>query len=295
MRHYEMTPSRNNAGVAHENGSIESAHGHLKKAVEDALLLRGSRDFDDLDAYRRFIDEVVGQRNARNRKRIELERAALGKLPKRRTADFEEKIVTVTTSGGFTFRRVFYTVPSRLIGHRLRARVYDDRLECFLGSTHVVTLRRGQPVSDSKGGHVVDYRHVIHALRRKPMALLNLVYRDQLFPRPAYKRAFDALREREGDKRACKVTVELLALAHERACEAELAAMIETGLDDGRLPDVAGLRARLIPDHASMPDVVVDLVPLGAYDELAEVCVIDADNELETAMPGDTTVTEVAA
>ena len=87
----------------------------------------------------------------------------------------------------------------------------------------VATLRRGQPVSDSKGGHVVDYRHVIHALRRKPMALLNLVYRDQLFPRPAYARAFEALRE-EGDKRrACKVTVELLALAHERACEAELA------------------------------------------------------------------------
>jgi hypothetical protein len=295
MRHYEMAPSRNNAGVAHENGSIESAHGHLKKAIEDALLLRGCRDFDDLDAYRRFIDEVVGQRNARNRKRIELERAALGKLPKRRTADFEEKIVTVTTSGGFTFRRVFYTVPSRLIGHRLRARVYDDRLDCFLGSTHVITLRRGQPVSDNKGGHVVDYRHVIHALRRKPMALLNLVYRDQLFPRFAFKRAFDTLREREGDKRACKVTVELLALAHERACEAELAAMIETDLDAGRLPDVAGLRARLIPDHASMPEVVVDLVPLGAYDELAEVCVIDADNEPETVMAGDTTVTEVAA
>ena len=53
MRHYDMTPSRNNPGVAHENGSIESPHGHLKKALEDALLLRGSRDFDDLDAYRR--------------------------------------------------------------------------------------------------------------------------------------------------------------------------------------------------------------------------------------------------
>ena len=63
--HYGMTPSRNNTGVAHENGSIESAHGHLKRVLEDALLLRGSRDFDDLTAYRRFIDEVVGRRNAR--------------------------------------------------------------------------------------------------------------------------------------------------------------------------------------------------------------------------------------
>ena len=94
MRHYAMTPSRNNPGVAHENGSIESPHGHLKKALEDALLLRGSRDFDDLNAYRRFVDEVIGRQNANNRKRIELERPHLASLPKRRTADYEEKIVT---------------------------------------------------------------------------------------------------------------------------------------------------------------------------------------------------------
>lgn len=56
MRHYDMIPIRNNRGVAHENGSIESLHGHLKKALEDALLLRCSRDFGDLDAYRRFVD-----------------------------------------------------------------------------------------------------------------------------------------------------------------------------------------------------------------------------------------------
>ena len=100
----------------------------------------------------------------------------------------------MTSAGGFILKRVFYTVPSRLIGHRLRARLYDDRIDCFLGSTHVVTLRRGQPVSATQGGHVVDYRHVIHALRKKPMALLNLVYRDQLFPRIAYARAFEMLR-----------------------------------------------------------------------------------------------------
>ena len=104
----------------------------------------------------------------------------------------------------------------------------------------MMTLRRGQPVSESKGGHVVDYRHVIHALRKKPMALLNLVYRDQLFPRPAYARAFEALlRRTAGDKRACKTMVELLALAHDRACEAELAEAHRGRLDAGRLPDLA--------------------------------------------------------
>lgn len=282
VAHYGMTPSRNNAGVAHENGSIESAHGHLKAALQDALLLRGSRDFDDLDAYRRFVDEVVGQRNARNRKRIALERPLLGALPKRRTADWEEKIVTVTSSGGFILRRVFYTVPSRLIGHRLRARIHDDRIECFLGSTHVAALQRGQPISDRQGGHVVDYRHVIHALRKKPMALASLVYRDQLFPRPAYRRAFEALRDREGDKRACKVTVELLALAHERACEAELAMMIDTGLDAGHLPDLDRLRACFVSDDTPVPEVVVALAALSAYDELASVHT-DVTSSIEVA------------
>ena len=283
MRHYEMAPTRNNRGVAHENGSIESAHGHLKKALEDALLLRGSRDFDALDGYRRFVDEIVGRRNAHNRKRIELERAQLRTLPKRRTADYEEKTVTVTSSGGFILRRVFYTAPSRLIGHRLRVHLYDDRLDCFLGATPMLTLRRGRPISDSKGSHVVDYRHVIHALRRKPMALNNLVYRDQLFPRPAYRRAFEALSAEVGDKRACKVTVELLALAHDRTCEAELAQAIDAELDDGRLPDIDKLRSRFQPDAASIPNVVVELVPLHSYDELAAVHVIKATSNLEVA------------
>src|SRR5712691_8250602 len=127
MRHYDMTPTSNNLGVAHENGSIESSHGHLKKALQDALLLRGSRDFDQLDGYRRFVDDIVGRRDGNNRKRIELERPMLIPLPKRRTADCEEKIVSVTSGGGFMQRQVFYTAPSGMIGHRLCVHPYDDR------------------------------------------------------------------------------------------------------------------------------------------------------------------------
>lgn len=283
MRHYGMTPTRNNPGIAHENGSIESAHGHLKRALDDALLLRGSRDFEDLDSYRRFVDEIVGRRNAHNRKRIELERQALIPLPKRRTTDYEEKIVTVTSSGGFMLRRVFYTAPSRLIGHRLRVRIYDDRLECFLGSTPMMTLRRGWPVSDKKGSHVVDYRHVIHALRKKPMALNNLAYRDQLFPHAAYRKAFESLRESGGEKLCCKVTVELLALAHERGCEAGLAQAIEAALDSGQALDLANLRERFGPAAASAPVVEVNLAPLQTYDELAGVYAVEAAFSVQAA------------
>ena len=157
-------------------------------------------------------------------------------------------------------------MPSRLIGHRLRVRLYDDRLTVFIGGTEVTTLPRGRAHPSGKHGHVVDYRHVIHSLRRKPMALLGLVYRDQLFPRDAYRRTFDALLERLPDREACRVMVELLALAHERGCERELADRLSAGLETRRLPDMAELRERFSPDPAALPVVTVRLASLAAYD-----------------------------
>jgi plasmid stability protein len=263
-----MTPTRNNRGVAHENGAIESAHGHLKRTIRDALLLRGSSDFDDLAGYRRFVDEVVGRRNRRNAARIDAERAHLKPLPGRRTSDYEETIVTVTSTSSFTLRKVFYTVPSRLIGHRLRVRLYDDRLELFIGGTQLMTLPRGRAAGNGKHGHVVDYRHVIHSLRRKPMALLGMVYRDQLFPREAYRRTFERLIERLPAPAACRTMVALLALAHERGCEAELAELLAAALAGDDLPDIVALQARFAPDPEALPEVVVELVPLSVYDDL---------------------------
>lgn len=266
--HYGMTPSRNNRGVAHENGLVESAHGHLKKTMRDALLMRGSAAFGDLADYRRFVDEVIAAKNRRNAARIDVERANLQPLPDRRTSDYEETIVTVTSTSGFTLRKVFYTVPSRLIGHRLRVRLYDDRLDLLIGGTPLMTLPRGRASANGKHGHVVDYRHVIRSLRRKPMALAGLVYRDALFPREAYRRMFERLSEQRPERSACRIMVELLALAHERACEAELADILATDLAADRLPDMAALRRRFAPDPATLPEVVVTLAPLSGYDIL---------------------------
>jgi hypothetical protein len=267
-RHYGMTPSRNNTGIAHENGAIEGPHGHLKRAIQDALLMRGSADFADLAAYRGFIDEIVSRRNVRNAKRIDLERAELQPLPGQRTSDYEEVGVRVTSSGGFTLRKVFYTVPSRLIGHRLRVRLFDDRLDLFIGGTPLMTLTRGRPHPSGKHDQVVDYRHVIHSLRRKPMALLSLVYRDRLFPRDAYRRTFEALLMRLPERQACRVMTDLLALAHERGCESELADQLSTALETGQLPDMAALRAHFAPDPAALPNVEIQLVPLNVYEAL---------------------------
>jgi len=283
--HYGMTPTRNNTGVAHENGAIESQHGHLKRTVIQALLLRGSVDFESLEAYRGWIANLIGRRNARRAKMVQLECAALRPLPTGRTTDYDETTVFVTSSSGFVLRKVFYTVPSRLIGFRMQVRIYDDRLECFVGQSPALSLRRGRCQADGRHGQVVDYRHVIHSLRRKPIeprsgsmlplavsapALLNLVYRDALFPRAAYRLAWEKLLA-DGDPRsACKSMVALLALAHDRGCEAELAVAIteQMARAEPAKIDVAALQARFAPAPPQMPDVVVNLPPVASYDLL---------------------------
>lgn len=183
----------------------------------------------------------------------------------------------VTSSSGFVLRKVFYTVPSRLIGFRLRVRLYDDRLDCFLGDNRpVLTLRRGRSDAAGRHGHVVDYRHVIHSLRCKPMALLNLVYRDALFPRPAYRQTWERLLAGGDARVACKTMVALLALAHERGCEAELAAELaeqmrhEQGIGTTApfVVDLTALRVRFAARPGTLPEIVVHLPPVASYDAL---------------------------
>ena len=158
--HYRMTAARNNRGVAHENGAIESRHGHAKARIAQALLLRGSSAFDRLDDYRTFVAEVIAQHNRRHAATIDAERAALRPLPPAPAMTWEEMTVRVTTASGFTCRHVFYSVPSCLIGHRLRLRIHDEHIEAYLGGTFLLALPRGRRAKGGRAVHVVDYRHV---------------------------------------------------------------------------------------------------------------------------------------
>ena len=270
--HYGLIASRNNPGAAHENGAVESHHRHLKAALDQALILRGDRDFAGLADYRAFVDQLVARRNRRREAAVRVETAALRPLPHRRTTDFIEIVARVTRTGGFLVQSVFYSAPARLIGHRLRVHVYDDRIEAWLGGTRVVTHPRRRAQGDGRRVHVVDYRHVIHALRRKPQALARSIYRDSLFPRVEYTRAWARLSEALPEKDACRRMVALLALAHDEGCEAELAALIAADLAAGRAPDARDLRDRLEPRGRDLPaDVPVALTALASFDALLEV------------------------
>ena len=275
--HYGMVPTRNNRGVAHENGAIESRHGHVKTRVAQALLLRGSPMFDDLEAYRAFVAGVVGQHNRRHGAMIDAERAVLRPLPAAPAMTWETMTVRVTSASGFMCRHVFYTVPSRLVGHRLHLRIHDDRIEAYLGGSFVLTLPRGRrPKGTDAAVHVVDYHHIIAALRAKPGALANLAYRDALWPRTAYRRAWEALVETVPARDASRTMVGLLALAHDRGVEADLAAAIDATLDAGGLPDLVVMSRRFTPVAAAAPEVVVILPALATYDRLIDLAGAEA-------------------
>lgn len=269
--HYAMRASRNNPGEAHENGAVEAHNNHLKVALDQALILRGSRDFSDLAAWRRFVDELVGRRNRRREAAVRIEMAALRPLPARRTTDFTEIVARVTRTGGFLVHSIFYSAPSRLIGKRLRVHVYDERIEAFLGATPVVSHPRRRGRDDGVRVHCVNYHHVIHALRRKPQALAGSVYREGLFPRPEYAAAWAALAEALSRKEACQRMVGLLCLAHDEGCEGELAELIARDLAAGCLSDARKLKQNLVPMRRELPeDIPVNLTGLARFDDLLE-------------------------
>ena len=266
--HYGMLPTRNNRGIARENGAIESRNGHIKRRLAQALLLRGSADFGDLNAYRAFVTGTIAQHNRRYAAAIEAERAVLQPLPAAPAMTWDDITVRVTTSSGFMCRGVFYTVPSRLIGHRLQLRVFDDRIQAFLGGDPLLTLPRGRRSKGAGAVHVVDYHHVIAALRAKPGALTHLAYRDALWPRTAFRRAFEALSEAQSERDTARTMVGLLALAHDRGVEAGLAGALDTELDAGRLPDLAEMMRRFMPRETAAPDVRVTIPSASVYDSL---------------------------
>ena len=271
-RHYGLRATRCNPGQSNENGSIESRNNSLKSALEQALCLRGSRRFDARADYEAFVDTIVQRMNTRSARFLVIERARLSPLPVRRTAEFEEIPARVSKYALFTLKGVLYSVPSQLIGHRLMVRQYVQHVECWLGGQCVLSLPRARATEGQRVGRSIDYRHLVGALKRKPGAFARWVLRDAAFPRAVYRQTWERLSAQRPEREACKTMVGLLVLAAD-GHEAQLAYELELLLELDQLPNLIALTQLLAPPRGEVPQVVVTLPMLAAYDELFEVLV----------------------
>jgi transposase InsO family protein len=283
-RHYGMEPTRNNRGVSHENGAIESPHGHVKRRIKQGLLLRESADFDTIDVYRQWLDRLIRQFNKRCADSLEIERPHLQELPANRTTDFTEQVVTVTSHSTIEVKRVLYTVPARLVGERLRMHIYDDRLEGYIGTQKTLILPRVRLLKHNQRARRVDYRHVIDQLARKPQAFRYSQLRDDLLPSTAYQRIWHHLDNHLEPRTACKRIVGILALAARADCEQALSKHLTERIERGVIPTLVELEQRFAPQASdSLPPTQAPITgdnrchqhPLDHYDALLTLCSVE--------------------
>ena len=268
--HYRMRPTRNNTGLAHENGSIESPHGHFKRRLVQQLYLRGSFDFESVQCYQRFIEQVVATINAKCTTKFEEEKHHLQPLPKYRFADYEEVLVKVSCYSTIEVRCVLYSVPSRLIGRQLTVHLYHDRLVGFVGKQQVVELIRvrGAGSGTNRRARCINYRHIIEGLRRKPRAFLYCTWQQEILPTEQWRGLWQQMSEQFDADSAAKVMVEALYLAAIQDKETAVADYLEAQLQQG------GLTLARLQQHfqllasGAMPTVDVQQHPLSEYDQL---------------------------
>jgi hypothetical protein len=263
VEHYEFESSRIQPGEAHENGVAEKANDLLKTALQQALILRGSRDFPTVESYLAFARGVVDERFHRHRvDELAHERTVLKPLPAHRLPEYTKVDVVVRRWSTVHVAKRVYSVPSRLIGHALEARVHPDVVEIWLGNDLLETMPRLRGSEQ----HRIDYRHVIWSLVRKPGAFAAYRYREDLFPTLAFRRAYDALRKGRGD-RADVEYVRILHLAASTS-EADVARTLEVLLERGAPFDYAAVKAIAHPTESELPHVDIGAPDLVVYDEL---------------------------
>ena len=170
IAHYRFITTRNNTGVAHENGAIESPNRHIKAQLEQILKVRGSFDFNCRADYEAFVQTKVNRRNKRIATKFKAEQRQLHALPAHNSVNYSQEYVRVSRTSTIYVKRVMYTVPSRLVDSRLRVHVYDNHIDLFLGQALTYRLERVYAPGTTRKGSV-NYKHVIDALVKKPRAV----------------------------------------------------------------------------------------------------------------------------
>jgi hypothetical protein len=266
---YGFKATRNNRGVAHENGAIESPNRHVKSQLKQALIIRGSHDFSSRDEYECFVQSVVARRNRRVKDTFLSEQRQLQALPKSTSVNYSEHFIRITRSSTLMLKRVTYTVPSRLVGSRVKVHLYDRRLDIYLGGVKTLELER---VFAQKGtrGRSVNYQHVIAALVQKPRAFRHSQWRAELLPTDDYHRIWRYVDDDLSADKACLYIVRILHLAHKSHREEALGRFVLEGIDQGRLPSVFDCEDRFMPTTPAIPDVTVQQHALSQYQALLQ-------------------------
>ena len=263
LDHYGLRSTLINSGKGHENGVAEHAHYRLKDAVDQALIMRGSRDFHTTDDYAGFVQQMVAKRNRLVRGKLEQEMAWLRPLPPApmpEYANYQSKVrrwSTVQVAGRS------YSVPSRLIGKVVQIRLYSDHLEVYYKGHFVGRMARVR----GDGEVNVNYRHVIHSLVRKPGAFARYRFREQLFPTLHFRLTYDALQGWRGER----ADVEYVRILHLAATtmEANVDSALSLLLETGQPFDYAEVRELAEPKPPEAPALVLSGKPdLKIYDGL---------------------------
>jgi hypothetical protein len=263
MHHYDMRPSTNNPGEAHENGDVEQAHHRFKEALDQALRLHGSRDFVDRAAYTRFLGDLVRRRNLTRQIRWADERTHLRPLPTQPLEPTQDLHLAVSRFATIRVLRNLYSVPARLIGQTLLVRVRAETLDLYLGASCLLTLPRLR----GQGQHRIDYHHIIDSLVRKPGAFAQYRYRDELFPSLVFRRAYDQLLDGQPG-RADQHYVRILHLAAMTA-ESEVEAALSLLWETETFPTIDAVRDLVRGQlNRPLPLVAAPVLDLSPYDQL---------------------------
>jgi hypothetical protein len=263
LAHYGLRGQKTQPGKAHENGDVEQSHHRYKKAVDQALLLRGSRDFASREEYEDFLQGLVEQRNGGRQARLAEERAHLRALPERRLEALKVVRVRVTRGSTIHVQHNLYSVPSRLIGEWVEVRVYAEHLEVWYGQQRLEWVPRLR--GESK--HAIQYRHLIDWLVRKPGAFEQYRYRDALFPSVRFRQAYDQLREHHAAAVASRHYLKILEMAA-RDSESGTDEALRHLLDCGQPISAEAVERLLKLGFRPAPVTEVEIVPvdLGQYD-----------------------------
>lgn len=265
MAHYGMQPTTNTPGEAHENGDVEQAHFRFKQAVDQALRVRGSRDFADRATYLHWLQELVRKRNATRHGRWPDDLAALRPLPKTPLHPCRELAVPVSRFSTIRVLHNTYSVPSRLIGTTVTVRVRAEVLEVFVGTTCTLTVPRLAGRFQAR----IDYRHLIWSLVRKPGAFAQYRFREELFPTTRFRQAYDLL-VAQVPSRADRHYLRVLHLAASTS-EADVDAALGLLHDQGSLPTFDAVHDLVrSPVHLPVPSVSTPTYDFLVYDALLE-------------------------